>query len=142
MNETIDSLLKKGGLLLAAGVLLTGCAWFGTDAPLQPLSYEAVEGERQPNLILFLRARGGSHKSFAEEGFVAAALERGFPFDMVAPNSHLGYYLPIVAPLPGPALIRPKQGLDCGAVVFAGGGDRDSGRDVDAAGDCVGFETV
>ena len=93
MSETIDSLLKKRGLLLAAGVLLTGCAWFGTDAPLKPLSYEAVEGERQPNLILFLRGRGGSHKSFAEEGFVAAVRERGLPFDMVAPNSHLGYYV-------------------------------------------------
>ncbi len=93
MNETIDFLLKKGGLLLAAGVLLTGCAWFGTDAPLKPLSYDAVKGERQPNLILFLRGRGGSHRSFAKEGFVAAVRERGLPFDMVAPNSHLGYYV-------------------------------------------------
>jgi len=32
-------------------LLPAGCAWFGTDAPLKPLSYEGVEGGHDPDTM-------------------------------------------------------------------------------------------
>ncbi len=78
--------------LLALG--LSGCAYFfGTNAPLDVLRYGPDDGGRRPHLIVFLRGRGGSHRSFEKEGFVSAVRGRGLPFDMVAPNAHVGYYV-------------------------------------------------
>jgi pimeloyl-ACP methyl ester carboxylesterase len=70
-----------------------GCAYFGTDAPLDLLTYSSETTERRPHLIIFLRGQGGSHKSFQKEGFVSAVRRRNLPFDMVAPNAHMGYYV-------------------------------------------------
>lgn len=84
-------------MVLTASLLLfwmTGCVYFlGTDAPLDVLRYAPADGGRHDNLIVFLRGRGGSHRSFEEEGFVSAVRQRGLPFDMVAPNAHVGYYV-------------------------------------------------
>lgn len=84
-------------IVLTASLLMfwmTGCAYFlGTDAPLDVLRYTPADGKRHDNLIVFLRGRGGSHRSFEKEGFVSAVRQRGLPFDMVAPNAHVGYYV-------------------------------------------------
>ncbi len=73
---------------------LTGCAYFlGADAPLDVLRYGPDDGGRRPHLIVFLRGQGGSHRSFEKEGFVSAVRQRSLPFDMVAPNAHVGYYV-------------------------------------------------
>jgi pimeloyl-ACP methyl ester carboxylesterase len=69
----------------------TGCSFFAK-APMDVLTYQADETLPHRNLIVFLRGIGGSHRSFESEGLVADIRERGLPFDMVAPNAHLGYY--------------------------------------------------
>jgi hypothetical protein len=39
-----------------------------------------------------MRGIGGSHRSFEAEGLVDDVRTMGLPFDMAAPNAHLGYY--------------------------------------------------
>jgi pimeloyl-ACP methyl ester carboxylesterase len=73
-----------------AVLLSMGCA---TNAPLDTLSYTAVEGERQPRLLIFLRGRGGSHEDYEKHGFIDDVRRRNLPYDMQAPNAHLGYYI-------------------------------------------------
>jgi pimeloyl-ACP methyl ester carboxylesterase len=68
-----------------------GCSLFAK-APMDVLTYQADETPPNRNLIVFLRGIGGSHRSFESEGLVADIRERGLPYDMVAPNAHLGYY--------------------------------------------------
>ncbi len=83
--------------VLLSVMLLTGC--FGPcKAPLDVLKYEATP-ERNKNLIVFLRGMGGTlncifdgHKCFEKEGFVQAVRMRGLSYDMIAPNTHFGYY--------------------------------------------------
>lgn len=77
-------------LLPVIALLSTGCA---TNAPLATLSYSAVPGERQPRLLIFLRGRGGSNKDYEEHGFIDDIRRRGLPYDMKAPNVHMGYYI-------------------------------------------------
>jgi pimeloyl-ACP methyl ester carboxylesterase len=66
--------------------------------PLKTLTYTA-EPVRNKHLIVFLRGLGGTwhcllkpYKCFETEGFVEAVRKRGLPFDMVAPDTHFGYY--------------------------------------------------
>lgn len=77
-------------LSLAIALLCTGCA---TNTPLSTLSYSAVPGERQPRLLIFLRGRGGSNKDYETHGFIDDIRRRGLPYDMKAPNAHMGYYV-------------------------------------------------
>lgn len=120
MNAKINGRVTTA-ILLLCGILPAGCAWFGTDAPLKPLYYEAVQGERQPNLIVFLRGRAGSHKSFADEGFVAAVRKRDLAFDMVAPNSHLGYYVAeTLVPRLKKDIIDPAKAQNYGKIWLVG----------------------
>jgi len=64
-----------------------------TNAPLKSLYYAAEESRSPKNMIVFLRGRGGSHEDFASKGFVDAFKMRKLPYDMIAPNAHLGYYI-------------------------------------------------
>ncbi len=81
-----------GRLMLAAATILpASCSWVAK-APMDVLYYPADEGQTQKNLFVFMRGMGGSHRSFAEEGLVADVRTAGLPFDMAAPNAHLGYY--------------------------------------------------
>jgi pimeloyl-ACP methyl ester carboxylesterase len=74
---------------------ISGC--FSGKAPLDVYTYEA--DPHNENLIVFIRGMGGTfnclienHACFEDEGFVEAVRRRGLPFDMVAPNTHFGYY--------------------------------------------------
>jgi alpha-beta hydrolase superfamily lysophospholipase len=76
-------------------VWISGC--FSGKSPLDVYTYEA--DPKNENLIVFVRGMGGTfnclienHACFEEEGFVAAVRRRGLPYDMVAPNTHFGYY--------------------------------------------------
>ncbi len=75
---------------LAFALLSTGCA---TNAPLEVLSYSAVSNQQQPRLLIFLRGRGGSHADYEKHGFIDDIRKRGLPYDMKAPNLHMGYYI-------------------------------------------------
>jgi pimeloyl-ACP methyl ester carboxylesterase len=63
-----------------------------TNAPLKTLHYKTEESSFQKKMAIFLRGRGGSHEDFASEGFIDDIKNRKLPFDMAAPNAHLGYY--------------------------------------------------
>lgn len=77
-------------LVLALSLFCTSCS---TNAPLQALSYKGNGETSKKGLIIFLRGQGGSHKDFADKGFIQDVQERNLPFDMIAPNAHFGYYL-------------------------------------------------
>ena len=81
---------------LAAVLLIatfTGCAGLST-APMEVLAYphpDVTVSHQQ--MFVFLRGIGGGHQCFEEEGLVADVWACGLPFDMAAPNAHLGYYI-------------------------------------------------
>lgn len=81
-------------LALAILIALTGgCASRG-EVPMTALHYEntlrpAAEGKK---LLVLLRGVGGGNEVFKNNGVVDQVIERGLPFDMVAPDAHAGYY--------------------------------------------------
>jgi pimeloyl-ACP methyl ester carboxylesterase len=84
-------------LTLISTLFLTACFGSGKK-PLETLSYRC-ESKRHHNLIVFIRGLGGTlrcptnvHRCFQVEGFVEAVQSRQLPYDMVAPNAHMGYY--------------------------------------------------
>ena len=77
--------------VLVGAHLLLGC----TPAPRVPMAalrYDGDSGAAPRHLLVFLRGLGGSHTDFEKEGFVADIRTRRLPFDMVAPDAHMGYY--------------------------------------------------
>lgn len=79
-------------LVVAVGAFLpAGCSWFAK-APMDVAYYTVDEATAQRNLFVFMRGIGGSHRSFEREGLVQDVRAMGLPFDMAAPNAHLGYY--------------------------------------------------
>lgn len=80
-------------VLLIFALMLSGCASRGA-TPIAALRYEnparPVDGGKK--LLIFLRGIGGDHTIFKNKGLVDQVIERGLPFDMVAPDAHFGYY--------------------------------------------------
>jgi pimeloyl-ACP methyl ester carboxylesterase len=83
------------GMLLLM-FLMAGC--ISGQKPLQTLHYESA-GTKNKHLIIFLQGLGGTmncllegHKCFEAEGLVESVRTRNIPFDMMAPNTHFGYY--------------------------------------------------
>ena len=72
-------------------VLLGGCIAAAT-APMPVVSYPLTDGARQRHLLILLRGLGADNTVFAEEGIIEEIRTRGLPFDIVAPDSHFGYY--------------------------------------------------
>ena len=70
--------------------LIFGCSF---NAPLKTLYYETEKTSLQKNMIIFLRGRGGDYKDFESQSFINEVKKRKLPFDMAAPNTHLGYYI-------------------------------------------------
>jgi pimeloyl-ACP methyl ester carboxylesterase len=87
--------MRRYRAILCSFLLITmlgGCAMFAR-SPLDVLIYaNAGETEASQRLFVFMRGMGGSHRSFEQEGLVADVRDRKLPFDMAAPNAHLGYY--------------------------------------------------
>ena len=82
--------------MLALAILMmlaAGCASRG-EVPIGVLRYEnpAKPAEGGKKLLIFLRGIGGDHTIFKSNGLVDQVIERGLPFDMVAPDAHFGYY--------------------------------------------------
>ncbi|MBP1611287.1 MAG: alpha/beta hydrolase family protein [Acidobacteria bacterium] len=73
-------------------LLFSSCA-LPTNAPLKFLFYPRPPDDRSRGLIVFLQGRGGNNTDFAEHGFVEAINRRQLPFDMMAPDAHMGYYM-------------------------------------------------
>jgi pimeloyl-ACP methyl ester carboxylesterase len=74
-------------------IFLSGCAMFA-GAPMDVLTYKNPDmTANHQRLFVFLRGMGGSNHSFEQEGLVADVWACGLPFDMTAPNAHVGYYM-------------------------------------------------
>lgn len=72
-------------------MLLSGCASTPV-APLPYFSYPRNDTVQQPYLLVLLRGLGTDNTVFAEEGIVEEIRKREFPFDIIAPDVHQGYY--------------------------------------------------
>jgi len=88
--------VKSVMLCLAAAALIAGAAGCASlsPAPMDVLTYpDPDKGAAHQRMFVFLRGIGGGHRCFEEEGLVDDVRACGLPYDMAAPNAHLGYYI-------------------------------------------------
>ncbi len=71
--------------------LMAGCVAAPT-TPMPSVSYQSDDTVRQRNLLVMLRGLGSDNTVFAEEGIIDEIRNRQLPFDVIAPDSHYGYY--------------------------------------------------
>jgi pimeloyl-ACP methyl ester carboxylesterase len=74
-----------------AALLLAGCVAVPT-VPIASLSYQSDSTQRQRNLLVLLRGIGADNSIFDEEGIINEIHNRKLPFDVIAPDTHFGYY--------------------------------------------------
>ena len=74
-----------------AALLLAGCVAAPT-VPIASLSYQSDSTQRQRNLLVLLRGIGADNTIFDEEGIIDEIHNRQLPFDVIAPDTHFGYY--------------------------------------------------
>lgn len=82
-------LIKR--LLITVTTVLAGCVATPT-VPMPALSYQSDPGQRQRNLLVMLRGMGADNTIFDKEGIIDEIRARRLPFDVIAPDTHLGYY--------------------------------------------------
>lgn len=79
-----------GNLLL----WVSGCYFVPkASGPLRAIKHEWAPGQQQDRLIVFLPGRSDKPEDFVERGLWAELKKRDMPFDAVAVDAHLGYYL-------------------------------------------------
>jgi len=78
-------------IIFAFSVIVSGCI-ATPKAPLDSLTYAAKETGREENLLVLLRGLGDSNSIFEDQGIIDEIKRRRLPFDVVAPDTHLGYY--------------------------------------------------
>lgn len=71
--------------------LASGCVAAPT-TPMPSLSYQRDDHVRQPNLLVMMRGLGADNSIFADEGIIDEIRQRQLPVDVIAPDSHYGYY--------------------------------------------------
>lgn len=62
-------------------------------APLRTLHHRWSEAGTQRRLIVYLPGRGDKAQDFVEKGMWQSLRSRALPFDAIAVDAHLGYYL-------------------------------------------------
>jgi pimeloyl-ACP methyl ester carboxylesterase len=77
--------------IVFTALLLAGCVAAPT-VPLASLSYQSDPAQRQRNLLVLLRGMGADNTIFDKEGIVDEIRKRHLPFDVIAPDTHFGYY--------------------------------------------------
>jgi len=86
-----SNLIKITSLSILLSLL--GCS-LPTNRPLSVLDYPPPVGTDTNNtLIVMLRGRSGTHKNFDKYGFIEAIHARGIDAKIVAPNTHMGYFM-------------------------------------------------
>jgi pimeloyl-ACP methyl ester carboxylesterase len=83
-------LVKKIVIWLVMGILVSCTP--AIKVPIEKLEYKDSSRGKNKNLLILLRGIGGSHRDFEKMGVVGEIRRRQLPFDIVAPNSHFGYY--------------------------------------------------
>jgi len=78
-------------VLLGAAMAVASCS-LPTNRPLPVLSYPSPTGSpvEDKTLVVFLRGKSGSHRSFETAGMVDELQKQDGPFDILAPNTHFG----------------------------------------------------
>lgn len=81
-------------VLLGAALAAASCS-LPTNRPLPVLSYPSPTGSpvEDKTLVVFLRGKSGSHRSFETAGMVDELQKQLGSFDIIAPNAHFGYYM-------------------------------------------------
>lgn len=82
---------RSAAFTLFLSVLLAGCA-ATPPGPLSSLTYRCNDCGMQRNLLVLLRGLGGGNAIFDQEGIIDEIRQRQLPFDVVAPDTHFGYY--------------------------------------------------
>lgn len=77
--------------LLFLSLFFAGCV-ATPKVPLPAISYRSNDSVRQRNLLVLLRGIGGGNTIFAKEGVIDEIRNRNLPFDVIAPDSHFGYF--------------------------------------------------
>ncbi len=73
---------------------LTGCYYLPKSvSPIRSLQLSWTPGERQSRLIVYLPGRKDRPEDFETKGLWQALQQQPLPFDAVAVDAHLGYYL-------------------------------------------------
>ncbi|GAB6082769.1 hypothetical protein JCM30471_16830 [Desulfuromonas carbonis] len=76
--------------LLCALLLPAGCQTPVAPIPTRVYFNPAPQGAEK--LMIMLRGIGGDEEIFDREGLIRELFVRGYPFDVVAPAAHFGYY--------------------------------------------------
>lgn len=88
---TLDKSWRSLFSVIVVAQLLTGCVAAPT-TPMPSISYKSNDNARQRNLLVMLRGLGADNNIFAEEGIIDEIRNRHLPFDVIAPDSHYGYF--------------------------------------------------
>ncbi len=79
-------------VIVVAIVAFVACACtLPGDEPLTTLRFEFSPGHASGSVVL-LRGRGGGPDTFAQQGWIEAAWDRGESWSLVVPDTHFGYY--------------------------------------------------
>jgi pimeloyl-ACP methyl ester carboxylesterase len=96
MSDPSPFCKKVRSAILLLICLTTGSCTLPSNEPLQVLRYPAAMGIGQETprpLVIFLRGKSGSHRLFEEQGLVQALQEAAPGVDIVAPDTHFGYFM-------------------------------------------------
>lgn len=86
---SLQNLLRLS--FFACAILVSGCA-ASPKVPLDIISYPVRPSVKAENLLILLRGIGASNSIFEEEGIIDEIRRRRLPIDIVAPDTHVGYY--------------------------------------------------
>ncbi len=78
-------------ILLVCSAIICGCV-ATPQVPIESLYYSTKATGQAENLLVLLRGIGSSNSIFAEEGVIDEIRNRHLPFDIVAPDTHFGYF--------------------------------------------------
>lgn len=75
-------------------IWVSGCFYLPrATSPLRVVSYNWTPGQRQERLLVYLPGRSDKPEDFASKGLFESLRQHGQPFDVVAADAHLGYYI-------------------------------------------------
>lgn len=82
---------RRPAFLLLLPLFLASCVAVPT-APIPSISYRSNDTVMQRHLLVLLRGLGADNTVFAKEGIIDEIRKRKLPFDVIAPDSHFGYF--------------------------------------------------
>ena len=87
--------IARIGLALISACLLCLLGCMSTPpakTPIHSINYQYPSEKRPDTLIVLLHGKGGKTSDFEKAGFIKAVRDKGILVDIIAVNSHLGYF--------------------------------------------------